>query len=244
MSKLHILAITAHPDDVELGCAGTLIKHACMGQKVGILDLTEGELSTRGTVASRRKEADAAAAVMGLGVRMNAAMRDGFFLNDEASRLQLIAYIRHFQPNVVITNSLADRHPDHGRAGRLVADACFYAGLRKIETTWEGRAQSAWRPGRVYHCLNDRVHVPNFIVDVSEVHEIKMDAIKCYKSQFHDPASTEPLTYISAGGFLENIIARDMLMGKSIGVKFGEAFNSENIPGISSLDSLLLPELP
>jgi N-acetylglucosamine malate deacetylase 1 len=229
---------------VELGFAGTLIKHARMGQTTGILDLTEGELSTRGTVELRRKEAADAAKVMGAAVRMNAGMRDGFFENDEAHRLRLIGYIRLLRPEIVITNSLEDRHPDHGRAGRLVADACFYAGLRQIKTQWDGATQDAWRPKRVLHCINDRIHVPDFIVDTSDCFEAKMEAIKCYKSQFHDPSSNEPMTYISAGGFLDNIEARDSLWGKRIGVRYGEGFNVETTPGIHSLDALVLPELP
>lgn len=243
MPKLHIFAIAAHPDDVELGCAGTLIKHARSGQKVGILDLTEGELSTRGDVESRRKEAADAAKWIGAAVRLNAGMRDGFLVNDEAHQIRLIAYIRHFRPEIVIANALRDRHPDHGRAGRLVADACFYAGLRKIETRWEGKKQEAWRPKRVYHSINDRIPEPDFVVDVSSEHELKMEAIKCYRSQFYDPSSPEPLTYIATGGYLENIISRDSLMGKRIGTKFGEGFNCENVPGISSLDSLILPDI-
>ena len=244
MPKLHILAITAHPDDIELSTAGTLIKHARAGQQVGILDLTEGELSTRGTVELRRIEAADAAKMMGAVVRLNAGMRDGFFVNDEVHQLKLITYIRHFKPEIVITNALADRHPDHGRAGKLVADACFYAGLRKIITHWEGVEQEAWRPKRVFHSINDRMHTPDFIVDVSDVHETKMDTIRCYRSQFHDANSGEPLTYIAASGFLENVVSRDAVWGKRIGTKYGEGFNTENIPGISSLDNLILPALP
>lgn len=243
MQKLHILAIGVHPDDLELGCAGTLIKHARMGQAVGILDLTQGELGTRGTPALRLEEAQQAASVMGITVRENAGMRDGFFVNDEAHQLKLITYIRKYQPEIVIANALADRHPDHGRAGKLIADACFYAGLRKIVTTQDGQAQQAWRPKRVYHMIQDRLTEPTFIVDVTDVHDTKMEAIKCYKSQFHNPDSTEPLTYISKGGFLEAIIARDTIYGKKIGVTYAEGYVSENIPGISNLDMLLLPEM-
>jgi len=242
--KLHILAIAAHPDDIELDCAGTLIKHARMGQAVGILDLTEGELGTRGTAALRRVEADNAGIVMGVKVRENAQIADGFFRNDEAHQRKLIAYIRHYRPEIVIANALADRHPDHGRGGRLIADACFLAGLRKIETEREGLAQQPWRPKRVYHMQQDRVYEPTFIVDISGEFETKMEAIKCYKSQFHDPASSEPVTYIATEGFLNNIKYRDALMGRRIGVQYAESFISENVPGISTLDDLLLPELP
>jgi N-acetylglucosamine malate deacetylase 1 len=242
--KLHILAIAAHPDDIELSCAGTLIKHAQAGQDVGILDLTQGELSTRGSVALRSKEADLAAKVIGAKVRYNLKMADGFFRNDEQHQLQLIPYIRHFRPDIVIANALEDRHPDHGRGGRLIADACFLAGLRKIETLWEGAVQEPWRPKRVYHTIQDRMLTPDFIVDTTGTFEKKMEAIQCYKSQFNNPASGEPETYISASNFLDQIKYKDALYGKRIGTTYGEGFNTENIPGINSLDDLLLPNIP
>lgn len=243
MHKLHILAMAVHPDDIELACAGTLAKHARKGQAVGILDLTMGELGTRGTPELRLEEAQAAGKVMGVVVRENARMRDGFFANDEAHQLKLISYIRKYRPEIVIANALEDRHPDHGRAGKMIADACFLAGLRKVETTLDGKQQEAWRPKRVFHFIQDRLLEPTFIVDVSDTHDAKMESIKCYKSQFHDPNSTEPITYIAQGGFLESIEARDRLMGKRIGAKFGEGFICENVPGISDLDKLIYPEL-
>jgi len=239
--KLHILAIATHPDDIELGCAGTLIKHVRMGQAVGILDLTEGELGTRGTVDTRYREAADAARLMGVAVRENAQMRDGFFRNDEEHQLKLISYIRHYQPDIVIANALADRHPDHGRGGRLIADACFLAGLKRVETTRDGVQQQAWRPKRVFHMIQDRHFEPSFIVDISDTFATKMDAIRCYRSQFHDPASGEPVTYIATADFLQQIEARDSVTGKRIGVKYGEGFVCENITGISDLDKLVLP---
>lgn len=242
--KLHILAVAVHPDDIELGCAGTLIKHAKKGQVVGIVDLTQGELGTRGTPEIRLQEAQDAARVMGLKVRENAGMADGFFQNDREHQLQLVTYIRKYRPEIVIANALADRHPDHGRAGRLIADACFLAGLRKIETQSDGQAQEAWRPKRVYHMIQDRFTEPAFIVDISGEQEQKMEAVKCYKSQFHDPGSNEPLTYIAKGDFLKSIEARAALLGKRIGAAYGEGFISENVPGIADLDALLLPEMP
>lgn len=241
--KLHILAVAAHPDDIELGCAGTLIKHARKGQAVGILDLTRGELGTRGTPELRVQEAEAAARVMGLQVRENAGMRDGFFTNDEAHRLQLVTYIRRWQPDIVIANALEDRHPDHGRGGRLIADACFLAGLRMVETRYNGEAQAAWRPKRVFHLIQDRPLEPTFIVDTSDTFDTKMEALQCYRSQFHDPASTEPITYIATQDFLKQIMYRDSLQGKRIGATYGEGFVSENITGLPDLDSLVLPEL-
>jgi len=241
--KLHILAIAVHPDDLELGAGGTLAKHAQMGQAVGIVDLTKGELGTRGTPELRVEEAANASKILGLAVRENLAMRDGFLVNDEAHQLEIIKYIRKYQPDIVIANALEDRHPDHGKAGKLIADACFLAGLRKIETTLDGVAQAAWRPKRVYHMIQDRFIEPTFIVDISDAQDKKMEAIKAYKSQFHDPNSDEPLTYIAQGGFLNAIEARSLLLGKRIGVKHGEGFICENLPGIDNLDDLILPQL-
>lgn len=240
---LKILAIAAHPDDIELSAAGTIIKHTRAGDAVGILDLTEGELGTRGSVALRYQEAADAAKVMGVQVRMNAQLPDGFFKNDEASQRKLITYIRHFRPQIVIANALEDRHPDHGKGGKLIADACFLSGLRKIETEWEGKRQEAWRPKRVFHMIQDRMLEPTFIVDTSDTFEQKMEAIKCYKSQFHDIDSNEPLTYISTGNFLKSVKAKDMLAGKKIGTQYGEGFICENLPGIDSLNDLILPEI-
>lgn len=240
---LKILAIAAHPDDVELSCAGTLIKHVQAGDAVGILDLTEGELGTRGSVAQRYAEAEAAAKVMGVQVRKNLQIRDGFFRNDEATQLKLIAYIRHYRPEIVIANALEDRHPDHGKGGRLIADACFLSGLRKIETEWEGVKQEEWRPKRVFHMIQDRALEPSFVVDITDTFEQKMEAIKCYTSQFHNPESDEPLTYISTGSFLDTIKSRDSIAGKRIGTEYAEGYVCENIPGIADLNSLLLPKI-
>lgn len=243
--KLHILAIAAHPDDVELGCAGTLIKHARSGQAVGIVDLTEGELGTRGSVADRYQEAANAAAIMGVSVRENLRLRDGFFRNDEEHQLKVIQAIRKFRPEIVITNAPEDRHPDHGRGHVLVHDACFLAGLRKIETRdADGNLQEAWRPKRVFSMIQDRQLEPTFVVDITETFELKMQAIQAYTSQFYNKDSAEPITYIATQNFTEQIRFRDSLLGKRIGREYGEAFISVNIPGLSSLDSLLYPELP
>ena len=242
--KLDILAIAAHPDDVELSCAGTLIRHALAGQAVGVLDLTESQLSTRGSVELRQQEAKNASTVMGLKVRMNAGMEDGFFRNDEEHQRHLIKYIRYFRPEIVLGNSLSDRHPDHSRAGRLIADACFYSGLQKIQTEWEGQLQEAWRPKRVYHYIQDRFLEPDFIVDIADVFNKKMEAINCYSSQFYNPGSDEPATYISSGDFMDQIRAKDLMFGKRIGTRYGEGFISENVPGVSSLSDLFLPDLP
>lgn len=214
-----------------------------MGQKVGILDLTRGELGTRGTPELRVEEANEAARIMGLAVRENAGMADGFFQNDKEHQLKLITYLRKYRPKIVIANATEDRHPDHGRAGKLIADACFLAGLSKIETTMDGQAQQAWRPKRVFHMIQDRFLEPDFIVDISDTFDTKMESVKAYKSQFHNPGSNEPVTYIATDNFLDKIKYRAGLLGKRIGVTYGEGFTCENTPGISNLDSLLLPEL-
>ncbi len=242
--KLHILAILAHPDDAELGCGGTLIKHARMGEKVGILDLTRGELGTRGSGETRLQEAEAAGEIMGLAVRENAHFRDGFFQNDEAHQRALISYIRRWRPEIVITNAPEDRHPDHGRGAALVLDACFLSGLSKIETEWEENPQQAWRPKRVFHLIQDRTLEPTFIVDISGVQGEKMEAIKAYRTQFHDPKGDGPQTYISNPSFLEAIESRDRLWGKRIGTTAGEAFLCKDLPGIDSLNALVLPKMP
>jgi bacillithiol biosynthesis deacetylase BshB1 len=242
--KLKILAVAAHPDDVELGCAGILIKHALAGDAVGILDLTEGELGSRGSIAQRYEESGNAAEIMGVRDRKNCRMADGFFRNDEEHQRKLIPYIRYYRPDIVIANALEDRHPDHGRAGRLIADACFLAGLRKIDTLWEGEAQRPWRPKRVFHMMQDRFLEPTFIVDISQTFEKKMDAVRAYKSQFHDPESNEPMTYIATEHFLSNIVYRDSRMGRRIGVEYAEGFVCENTPGVADLNSILLPEFP
>ena len=243
MQKLHILAIGVHPDDIELACAGILIKHSRMGQAVGILDLTRGELGTRGTPELRVQEANEAGKIMGCVVRENAGMADGFFQNDKEHQLKLVHYIRKYQPDIVIANALEDRHPDHGRAGKLISDACFLAGLRKVETLLDGAAQKAWRPKRVFHMIQDRFIEPSFIVDVTDCFEQKMEAIQCYKSQFHDPNSNEPMTYIASQDFLKNIEFRASLLGKRIGVTYGEGCVSENIPGVDNLDKLIYPAI-
>jgi bacillithiol biosynthesis deacetylase BshB1 len=242
--KLHILAIAAHPDDVELGCSGVLMKHTQKGQLVGVVDLTEGELGTRGTVETRYQEANDAAKIMGLHVRENAQLRDGFFKNDESSVLKIIHYIRKWQPEIVITNAPEDRHPDHGKGCKLVTDACFLAGLSKIKTFNEhNELQLPWRPKRVFSMIQDRTLEPDFIVDISDVMENKIASILAYKTQFFNPDAEEPNTYISTSNFIEQIKYRDAINGKRIGKKFGEGLISVNILGISDLDYLVYPEL-
>jgi len=244
-NKLQLLAIAAHPDDVELGCAGTLIKHIQKGQKAGIVDLTLGELGTRGTPEIRWEESLAAANIMGATIRDNLKLADGFFQIDQSSLLKLIVRIRKYQPEMVLANALEDRHPDHGRGGKLISDACFLAGLRKIETTDDdGHLQLPWRPKKVLHMIQDRLLNPSLVVDITDVMEQKMEAIKAYKTQFHNPNSDEPLTYISTSSFLEHVESRAMTMGKMIGVKYGEGFVVPSGVGLSDLDALQLPQMP
>jgi bacillithiol biosynthesis deacetylase BshB1 len=237
--KLDILAITAHPDDVELCCAGTLLAQIALGKKVGILDLTRGELGTRGTPEGRIQEGEDAARILGVHARENAGLADGFFTNDEAHQKAIIPFIRKYQPEIVITNAFDDRHPDHRRGGQLVSDACFYSGLRMLRTVDEqGNQQEAWRPKQVFHSIQDRYITPDFIVDITAFHDKKIEAIRAFKSQFHVPeyqGEGEPQSYISTPEFLEFIIARAREMGHAIGVSFGEGFTTARKLGVRDL---------
>jgi bacillithiol biosynthesis deacetylase BshB1 len=242
-AKLNILAIGSHPDDVELGCSGVLISEIQKGKKAGVIDLTQGELGTRGTVETRYQEAADAARIMGLSVRENLKMRDAFFKNDEEHQLQLIQVLRKYQPEIVIANILEDRHPDHGKGGWLAYDACFLSGLQQIKTTDEkGNEQEKWRPKMLLHYLQDRFCEPELIYDISHVWEQRMEAIRAYGTQFYNPGSGGPQTYISNPDFMEALTARARLLGKRIGVKYAEGFVSKKSIGITSLDALVLRE--
>lgn len=241
--KLDILAIGVHPDDVELGCSGVLINEIKNGKATGIVDLTQGELGTRGTVDTRYAEAAVAASIIGVKVRENLKMRDGFFRNDEAHQLELIRVIRRYRPEVVIGNILDDRHPDHGRAGHLIADACFLSGLAKVETEDNGVPQQKWRPKYVLHYLQDWYHEPDLLIDISDVFEQRMESIKAYGTQFSASEQTDgPQTYISTPDFLDSVVARARMFGKRIGVKYAEGFITEKKIGIRSLDALVMVE--
>ena len=240
--KLDILAIAVHPDDVELGCAGTLMMEKLNGKSTGVIDLTRGELGTRGTAELRAEEAARAAAVMKLDVRENLGMADGFFSNDEAHQRLLIRAIRKYQPEIVFANSLSDRHPDHGRAGKLISDACFLSGLRKIETVSnDGIAQAHWRPKYIFHYIQDRYDDPSFVYDITPVFEQKLDSIKAYTSQFYSESygTEEPQTYISTPDFLSALIGRYQQFGKMIGVPYAEGFRTEKMIGIRNFDALI-----
>ncbi len=221
--KLDILVMAAHPDDAELSCAGTILKHIAAGKKVGIVDFTRGELGTRGTPEIRLQESADATKILGLHARENLGIRDGFFRNDEETQLKLIEVIRKYQPDIVLANALEDRHPDHGKGAQLAEDACFLSGLRQSKTG----DLSAWRPAQVYHYIQDRYLEPDFVVDISSQWDLKEAAIRAFKSQFFDPNSAEPASYISSPDFLNFIQARAMEMGHKIGVKYGEGFQSQ-----------------
>ena len=243
--KLDLLAIGVHPDDVELGCSGTLINEIKRGKKAGIVDLTQGELGTRGTIETRYAEAAHAAAIIGTIVRENLKMRDGFFKNDETHQLQLIRTIRQYRPEIVIGNILSDRHPDHGRAGHLISDACFLSGLAKIETRDEqGRLQEKWRPKYFLQYMQDWYHEPDLLIDITDAFDQRMEAVKAYATQFHAAAGPAegPQTYISTPDFLDSVVARARMLGKRIGVKYAEGFITEKKIGIRSLDALILQE--
>ncbi|MBC7587189.1 MAG: bacillithiol biosynthesis deacetylase BshB1, partial [Chitinophagaceae bacterium] len=212
--KLDILAFGVHPDDIELGCSGTLLAAMAEGKKVGIIDLTQGELGTRGTPDTRKIEAAHAAKILGIETRENLQMADGFFQNDEPHQRKIIEAIRKYQPAIILCNAPEDRHPDHGRSAKLVADAAFLSGLRKIVTHHETKLQEAWKPTYVFHYIQDRFIQPSFVVDISAHHDKKMESILCYSTQFNSAGSNEPQTYISSPQFLETVKARAMMMGK------------------------------
>ena len=241
--KLDILAIGAHPDDVELGCSGTILMEIKNGKKVGIVDLTQGELGTRGSKETRQKEAETSAKLMGVCVRENLKMEDGFFQNDPDHQMKLIRAIRKYKPEIILGNAPEDRHPDHGRAAKLIADSAFLSGLQKIETRDDsGTLQTAWRPKYVFHFIQDRHLVPSFIIDITDVFEGKMESISSFTTQFYSSDvenSDEPQSYISTPEFLESVIARARMMGKRIGVKYGEGFITEKSIGFKNFDALI-----
>ena len=237
--KLDILAIGAHPDDIELGCAGTLAKEAALGKKVGVIDLTRGELGTRGSAEIRDQEASRAADILGLKVRVNMGFRDAFFINDEEHQLKLIEQIRKFRPEIVFCNAIDDRHIDHSKGSKLVSDACFLSGLRKIETYSDDLLQDAWRPKQVYHYIQWKNLDPDFVVDVSGFLDKKMEAVKAYSSQFYDPKSNEPISPISSKNFLDSVSYRARDLGRIIGVEAAEGFNSERYVAVRKIDDLI-----
>lgn len=230
--KVDILAIGVHPDDVELCGSGTVMRHIDQGHTVGMLDLTAGELGTRGTAQIRIQEATDAAKYMGVAFRENAGLRDGFFSIQEADLLPVVRIIRHYQPRIVLANALRDRHPDHGRAAEFIYQACFLSGLAKIETSWNGLPQSRWRPEALYHFIQDQQLYPHLVIDITAYMDRKMEAIKCFKSQFYDPTSTDLSSPISGQDFLHFIQAAARVAGRWIGVDFAESFNVRRPIGV------------
>ena len=238
--KLDILAFGAHPDDIELSCAGTLMMEKLNGKKVGIVDLTKGELGTRGSAAIRLEESAEAARILDVDVRENLGIADGFFSNDEKHQKLVISAIRKYQPEIVLCNAPEDRHPDHGRSASLISDAAFLSGLKKIETFHDNSSQKPWRPKYVFCYLQDRYLHPGFVFDISPVMERKVAAIKAYKTQFFNPESHEvDETYISSPDFLESVIYRAKMLGKMIGVQYAEGYISKKMIGINDFNMLI-----
>nr|WKN36350.1 bacillithiol biosynthesis deacetylase BshB1 [Tunicatimonas sp. TK19036] len=239
MNKVDILVISAHPDDAELSCGATVAKQVAQGKTVGLVDLTRGELGTRGTIDIRAQEAEAGRKIMGAAFRENLGLADGFFANDQAHQLEIIKAIRHYQPEIVLTNTIHDRHPDHGRAATLVRDACFYSGLRKISTLRDQQEQEAWRPKQVLHFIQSQYVQPDIVIDVSEHWETKMEAIRAFRSQFLAEEGNEPQTYLTTPLFLNFIEARGKELGHSIGVAYGEGYTVNRQIGVKDLWDLL-----
>ena len=237
--KVDILAIGVHPDDIELGCGGTIAHHLKLGKSIALVDLTQGELGSRGSAELRLKEANDAKNSFGIKHRDNLGMADGFFQHNKENLLKIVQSVRKYQPEIVLANAISDRHPDHGRAAKLISDACFASGLRKIETSDKDGAQKHWRPKAVYHYIQDHNLRPDFVVDISDSIEEKMAAIMCFSSQFYDPESKEPKTPISGKDFLEFIKAKAASYGRSIGVAYGEGFNVGRDIGVDDLFDLI-----
>ena len=238
--KLDILAFGAHPDDVELSCGATIVKEISLGKTVGIVDLTRGELGTRGTAEIRDKEAAHAAEILGVTVRKNLRFRDGFFTNDEKHQLEIIKMLRKYRPDIVLCNAVDDRHIDHGKGSKLVSDACFLSGLIKIETELDGVKQQAWRPKLVYHYIQWKNLAPDFVVDISAFMDKKIEACLAYKTQFYDPQSQEPTTPISTKDFLESLTYRAQDLGRLSGVDFAEGFTTEKLLALKNFEGIIL----
>ncbi|AIM61932.1 GlcNAc-PI de-N-acetylase [Cellulophaga lytica] len=237
--KLDILVFGAHPDDAELGAGATIAKEIANGKKVGIVDLTRGELGTRGTAETRDEEAAEAAKILGVSVRENLAFKDGFFVNDKAHQLQIIKMVRKYQPDIVLCNAIDDRHIDHGKGSKLVSDACFLSGLLKIETDLNGESQQKWRPKHVYHYIQWKNIEPDFVVDVTGFIDTKVKSVLAYKTQFYDTNSKAPQTPITSQNFLQSVTYRAQDLGRLIGVDHAEGFTVERYPGVNSLSDLI-----
>lgn len=240
MIKADILAFGAHPDDVELGCGGTLAKLIAEGKKVVIVDLTQGELGTRGTNITRAEEAAEASNILGISARENLKMSDGFLQNTREFQLQIVEMVRKYQPQIVLANAIDDRHPDHAKAAKIVSDACFLSGLLKVETVFEGQNQTPWRPKQIFNYIQWKNIEPDFVIDISEFMEKKIEACLAYKTQFYDPKSEEPMTPIATKDFLESLTYRAQDLGRLSGVEFAEGFTSEKLIAIKNFDGIIL----
>ena len=237
--KLDILAIGAHPDDVEFGCGGTLLKLVSEGKSVGIIDLTQGEMGTRGTIETRYEEAANAAKLLGLKARENLKMKDGFLVNTEEYQLRIVQMIRKYRPEIVFCNAWEDRHPDHAKGSKLVSDACFLAGLRKLETEYNGEKQETWRPKHVFHYIQWKHITPDFVVDISDFMEKKMEVCKAYKTQLFDANSKDPITHTATKDFMESITYRAKDLGRLSGVDYAEGFVSERLLAFKNFDGII-----
>ncbi|WP_295231238.1 bacillithiol biosynthesis deacetylase BshB1 [uncultured Chryseobacterium sp.] len=238
--KTDILAFGAHPDDVELGCGGTIAKLISEGKTCAIVDLTKGELGTRGTDETRKEEATRSAAILGVSARENLGMKDGFLVNSEEYQLMIVKMIRRYRPEIVLANAIDDRHPDHGKAAKLVSDACFLAGLRKIETVDQGGNQEVWRPKHVFHYIQWKNITPEFVIDISEYLDKKIEACMAFKTQFYDPESKEPVTPIATKDFLESLTYRAQDLGRLSGVTYAEGFTTEKLVALKNFDGIVL----
>jgi N-acetylglucosamine malate deacetylase 1 len=237
--KLDILVIAAHPDDAELSCSGTIAAHIAKGKKVGILDLTHGERGTRGTPEIRLEEGRLSSEILGLSSRENLGFKDVFFEDDEQHHLEIAKIIRKYRPEIVLANAVSDRHPDHGKGALVASKACFISGLRKVVTHLDGEEQPVWRPKNIYHYIQNNYIQPDFVVDISAFWDIKVESIKAFKSQFFDPESTEPESFISSPEFMDFIEARAKEFGHSINVKYGEGFTVEKMIGVNDMFDLI-----
>lgn len=238
--KIDVLAFGVHPDDVELGCAGVLLLEKKNGKKIAIVDLTQGELGTRGNAETRKEEAAVAAAILNVDARENLRMADGFFENNEINKRKIITILRKYKPEIIFCNAPEDRHPDHGRSSLLVEEAAFLSGLSKIETFLDNELQTAWRPKFVFNFIQDRYINPDFVMDISEQMEQKIESVKAYKTQFFNAENQGgPQTYISSPEFLESVYARAAMFGKMIGVKYAEGFLSKKMIGFKNLDAFI-----
>lgn len=238
MMNVDILAIGVHPDDIELSCSGTILSHIAQGKLVGLCDLTQGELGTRGNATLRLEEAENARKMMGAKFRVNVGMADGFFDHSKENLIKIIEVIRACTPDVVLANAILDRHPDHGRAAKLIADACYLSGLRKIETTFEGKSQNHWRPKAIYHYTQDYHIEPDIVVDISNFIDQKMELILAFKSQFFNADSNEPSSPISSQGFLDSVKSKNRMAGRPAGFEYGEGFTSAKYIGVKNLFDL------